>query len=243
MTFIYYIKRYLRRCKIENMGLSYKVYNMYDLTWFRSMDFNLIIDVGAARGEHALVLHHFFPKAVIHAFEPLPNQSNKLKANTSGIPQIITHDFALDETDGSAKMNVCEDRYVDSSSIMPMTRLHEEAYPGSRPCKIIEIKTKRMDEVLTAEPTQKTFVKIDVQGAEARVVKGGERFLRSAHLIVAEVSLFSLYEGAARFDEFGLIMNNLGFSFGGVLDQNLDTRSKEIMQVDCIFVRSRESIR
>ena len=242
MIFTRYIKRYLKKRRIEGVGLSYRVYNMYDLPWLRNMDFNMIVDVGAARGEHSLVLHHFFPNALIHAFEPLPGQYNKLKANTAGIPQIITHNFALDEADGIAKMHVCEARYMDSSSILPMTRLHEEAYPGSRPCNITEIMTKKMDNVLTADAAKNIFVKIDVQGTEARVVKGGERFLRAAHLVMAEVSLFNLYVGAIPFDEFCIIMKNLGFLFGGVLDQNLDQRDKKIMQADCIFIRSQEGI-
>ena len=71
------------------------------------------------------------------------------------------------------------------------------------------IATSRLDEIEEVDAVD--YLKIDVQGSELSVFKGGRGKLRSAVAIHTEVSFVTLYREQPVFGEIDLSLRSLGF--------------------------------
>jgi FkbM family methyltransferase len=231
--------QFMRRRAVERCGLEYNVYRLYNRRWLLAMDFDMILDVGAARGAHSLVLHHLFPRAELHAFEPLAGSYEQLARNLSSLRRVFAHNVALADVDGRSPLYVADSSHRDASSLMPMTASHTHTYPGTRVSGVDTVQTRRLDSLLALGSDQRALVKLDVQGGEACVVTGGPEFFRRTSVIIVEVSFRQLYEGALSFEELYDLLRHLGFAFRGALSQDVSPQTGEIRQADLIFVGER----
>lgn len=73
------------------------------------------------------------------------------------------------------------------------------------------VKTKRLDDIL--EVADVDFFKIDVQGGELNVFKGGDRVLAETMVIQTEVEFVDLYKGQPLFAEIDQFLRSRGFLF------------------------------
>jgi FkbM family methyltransferase len=71
------------------------------------------------------------------------------------------------------------------------------------------IETRRLDDI--AEIAKVDFLKVDVQGSEMAIFRGGRSRLRDAVAVQTEVCLMELYKGQALFGEIDREMRALGF--------------------------------
>ena len=71
------------------------------------------------------------------------------------------------------------------------------------------IATRRLDDIAEIEALD--FLKIDVQGAELAVFRGGRERLSRAVAVQAEVSFIALYEGQPTFGEIDVELRQMGF--------------------------------
>jgi hypothetical protein len=81
------------------------------------------------------------------------------------------------------------------------------------------------------------LVKIDVQGFECEVIKGGLETLRRAKLVIVETTFRALYEGQPLFGDVYRALTELGFRYAGSngrLDSPIDGAP---VQEDSIFRR------
>lgn len=227
--------KHMERKRLAQIGIDFKTYDQYNLPWLRSYNFDTILDIGAARGGHSLVYHEMFPNAVIHAFEPIPENYNKLVANLSGISRIHTYNLALGSENGNKSLNTSP--YLDASSFLDMADLHKSAYPGSDFSGSKDVPVWTLDDMIQLSGNETVLIKMDTQGYEAKIIEGGKKVFGMAQAVIMEVCFQPLYEGAPTFDDLYLIMTSLGYDFRGNLEQSLETRDKSILQGDCIFLR------
>ena len=80
------------------------------------------------------------------------------------------------------------------------------------------------------------LLKLDVQGAEDRVLRGGARTLAAVDVCIVEVGIAHLYEGQATFVDLVDLLHAAGLGYFGNLEQSHDDRGAPIF-VDCVFVR------
>jgi len=134
-------------------------------------DFATVVDVGAGRGQFALVARRRYPTASLHCFEPLAHSREKLAAVVGR--DVRVHAIALGSTNTPAHFHVSQKR--DSSSILPITDRQVEAFPGAGEAGQIVVNRARLDEVLTPQALARpSLLKIDVQGYELEVLRGSE---------------------------------------------------------------------
>jgi len=65
-----------------------------------------VVDVGANRGQFALVARRWFPQARIFAFEPVRQPAELFRHVLSGDPQVVLHPYAPGTHDGAAIIHV-----------------------------------------------------------------------------------------------------------------------------------------
>jgi FkbM family methyltransferase len=140
------------------------------------------LDIGANLGATTLPLAASCA-GIIHAFEPDPTNFCMLKANLAiNCPShtIVLHQIALGDVNDIRAFEINPSNAGDNrlSGAGPGTM-------GEASWKRIEVPVRRLDDVIdvVAKPL---VVKIDAQGAEARIMAGGRRTLAEADLISLE---------------------------------------------------------
>jgi len=80
-----------------------------------------------------------------------------------------------------------------------------------RAVKTYPVETKRLDDI--PEVTGTDFLKVDVQGAELLVFRGGERMLNDVLVVQTEVEFVPLYKDQPLFAEVDMFLRGRGLQF------------------------------
>jgi len=87
------------------------------------------------------------------------------------------------------------------------------------------------------------LMKLDVQGFELEVLKGGRRALGLSEVVIMEVSLIPYNDGAPLFSEVIAFMNGEGFVAFDFCGQIRRESDHALFQTDVVFVRQESSLR
>lgn len=208
-----------------------------DQEWLKAIGFDVILDVGANTGQFARAAHTVFPNARIYSFEPLPDCLTAMGERMKGISGFQAFGSAIGNEDGT--ITIHHNTSSPSSSILPMTREHTEAFPWTEGDTDIEVEIHRLDHFLPQlDLSGNILLKIDVQGFSQQVLLGAPEALSRSRAVFIETSFVQLYEGEATFDTTYRFMIDRGFEFVGFLDQLEHPKSGRILQGDAIFLKA-----
>ena len=79
-------------------------------------------------------------------------------------------------------------------------------------------------------------MKLDVQGYEASVLRGGIDLLKRTRIVIAETTFTPLYKGQTSLGDLCAIMEPLGFRYREAFGVVRDTGSGEPLWQDSVFV-------
>jgi|688.fasta_scaffold175142_3 FkbM family methyltransferase len=79
------------------------------------------------------------------------------------------------------------------------------------------------------------FIKIDTQGSEIDIIKGGLSICKSANYILLEVALTEYNIGAPQYDDVVSFMDSIGYEISDILEEHYDETTKT--QIDILFKR------
>lgn len=194
-----------------------------------------LVDVGANKGQFALLARALFPEAIIHAFEPLDEEAARLAALFEGDATLFLHQMALGEDNGKATMHISG--RADSSSLLPITPMQERYFRGTAPIARRTIAMARGDDALReTDLPRPLMIKLDVQGYELSVLRGMHDTLTRADYVHAEVSFVELYSGQPLADEVIAFLRLHRFRLSGI--HNLTAGpAGEAVQADALFER------
>ena len=197
----------------------------------------VVLDVGAHMGWYAADLRTFGFTGKIISFEPQTVPYQELRDRASRDVGWSAENFALGDADTTTTLHLSESR--ESSSILDILPKHVEALPGSRVLGSEEIQVFRLDSILSryADPQDKVFLKLDVQGFEKKVLEGAGGCMGQICGIQLEMSLKPLYEGESLFSELYSEMESEGFHLAWVEPGFRDEKTGELLQLDGIFIR------
>ena len=145
-----------------------------------------VFDIGANHGLYSVLASKRIGRnGQVYAFEPSPRERAKLmrnlKINRCKNVQVV--EIALSESSGEATLNVVQGTEVGCNSL--------RAPDVDQPTIPVKVKIEPLDNFLAQAGVKKIdFVKLDVEGAEQSVLKGGEKYFSSAErpVILAEIS-------------------------------------------------------
>lgn len=194
---------------------------------------NYIIDVGANSGQFSKVASHHYPEAKMDVFEPLPNLYPKVAKMFERNKNITTHNLALGNESGTIKFNQNEFGHISSILDISTDNVH---YPKGKASNEINVEIKTLDSVSAYEQAGKgkSLLKLDVQGYELEVLKGGDKTLKNLDYILIEANLEQLYTNQPTFTEVNNYLNSKGFELTGMLDFNLGFQNKYI-EIDLLY--------
>lgn len=156
------------------------------------------LDVGANIGNHSLFFARRF--AAVHAFEPHPDTFALLRFNTQWDPRIHARRVGLGSEAGRFEL-------FEHATNLGGSSLRNASAQGDRK---VSIDIERLDD-LALDGRGPDFMKIDVEGFETEVLKGGlNTIARGQPLIVLEQHLAEFRDGQP---EAVRLLAGLGYRF------------------------------
>jgi FkbM family methyltransferase len=197
------------------------------------LDCKHVVDIGANRGQFALIVRRCFPRVRIDSFEPLAEPGSIFRAVFKKDKRVYLHPCAIGPEAGKATIHVS--RHDDSSSLLPISALQDNLFPGTAEKETRTIDVCRLDEVLTADSiSSPALLKLDVQGYEIQALQGCENFLHCFAHVYVECSFVEFYAGQVFADEVIAWLREHGFILVGVYNMAYDSRGKAV-QADFMF--------
>jgi len=191
------------------------------------------VDIGANRGQFALVARHCFPDASIFSFEPLSAPAETFSRVFAGDERVQLFRVAIGPVTGTATIHVSQ--RDDSSSLLPITAAQDRLFPGTAEARTETISVGRLVDFVAADRIKSpALLKLDVQGFELSALQGCEDLLLRFDWLYVECSFAELYEGQALADEVMAWLRLRGFSLSGVYNMSYDGNGKAI-QADFLF--------
>ena len=171
----------------------------------------VIFDIGGNIGITSVYLASLFPEAQIYTFEPLKENFEILKKNTSQFNNIEVFNYGLGAKNGSFKLYLSDDEenYGGVSLYSEVEGNMSEPYT--------ECEVKNVNEVIQETGvTSIDLIKIDTEGAEYDILTSfKDEFLNKTSWITGEL------HGNRDFELLNYL-NDLGFSIS--LNKNIDSR-------------------
>lgn len=186
----------------------------------KEIQISVAYDIGAYKGQYARMVNRVFPKTKLFLFEANNEHTNEL--DKLGFPSFIATllsserdvEFFAEGTSGDSVFRENSSFYANtisrvhkSTSLLKLSRIHNLPSPD--------------------------LIKIDVQGAELEVIKGGLSLVKSAKILIVEMSLLEYNHNAPRITEVLDYLKKIGFSPIKVLESH--SREGELFQIDIAF--------
>ncbi len=185
----------------------------------------VIFDIGASNGAWTDLAAPLWPDAHVHCFEPLQQRRAAMQEMIARYPGRITHHaLGVGDADGELSLGVTEDLWASSF-----------AYKGA---STQTAPVRALDSLLqegTIAPPQ--LVKIDVQGFEQRVIKGGRRTLEACDFILMECAFYPFCAEMQRLDQSIGFMAEAGFAPYEFVDFLRRPVDGAMGQCDILFIR------
>lgn len=200
---------------------------------FEKENLQLIVDIGANRGQFALVARKHFPDAKIISFEPLSKPSAIFLNIFADDPRVFLYEMAIGPETKETKMHVSFSD--DSSSLLPISNHQNNLFPGTSEKETCSVQVKPLDAVLNAKDiTSPALLKMDVQGYEREALEGCKSLLPLFAYIYVECSFVELYTDQSLASEIIVFLHDEGFELIGIYNLSNDKNGKAI-QGDFLF--------
>jgi FkbM family methyltransferase len=188
-----------------------------------------IVDVGAYVGDWTRLVKGVFPASRVLMVEGQPSKELALEAAKAEFPGSVDYRVAL--LSSTAGKEVVFHELEQGSSVY-----EEKSRFPRQPRTLV---TRTLDEVSLAAGFERCdLLKLDVQGHELEVLKGGLRLLRSAPLALLEVSFVQVNVGAPIFHEVVQFMAQQGFVACDICSLARRRRDQVLLQSDLLFLRN-----
>lgn len=222
---------------VHRAGGIPKLYPRLSQPWLRALGLRTVLDIGANVGQFAATIHAALPEARIVSFEPLPDCYRQLQRTMAGAVGFSAVNLALGDITGSLSFQ--RSSFSDSSSFLPMAEAHRRLFPFTRATHETQVRAARLDDIaLSLHLEEPLLIKIDVQGYEERVLRGGERTVRCASVLIVETGFVELYEGQPLFDAIYGLLSGWGFRYHGSIEQLVSPDDGRVLQENSVFLQS-----
>lgn len=172
---------------------------------FRHRHIDHVIDIGANTGQFAGEVRRAGYRGKLTCYEPNPKAAELIPAH---LDAEIRNVLVADETSGNRTLRIYDKS--DFASIFSLQPDFAARYGVSnQDVQIIQVPSVRLDDEHLAG--ERIYLKIDTQGSEAIVLKGGRDLLARTAVIQAEIPFLSLYTGAPKAIELLGILADMGF--------------------------------
>lgn len=191
-------------------------FHVYDL--FEVPSLIQVVDVGAAPNSSSPEPYQFLINqgvARVIGFEPDERACSDLNSQFDGTQNQCFPYFVGDGTERTfhtLSSPLCSSLYPPNRAVIDMFTGLEDYFNEVRRDTV---STTRLDDI--PELGSVDFLKLDVQGAELDVLKGGVKTLEDTMIVLSEVEFVELYEEQPLFGDISSFMRDHGFMFHAIV--------------------------
>jgi FkbM family methyltransferase len=198
---------------------------------------DLVIDVGANVGQYAERVRALGYGGRIISFEPSTAAFEVLQLKAfRAAGSWHASNKGLGERPCRATLHLSENSV--SSSMLQVGPAHLAAAPDSRVTAAEEVVVSTLDlELRSRQAGELLYLKLDVQGLELPVLRGGAETLGNTLAVQVEVSFVTLYEGQTDWLELCAYLGDRGFRPAYVEGGYEDAATGRMLQADLLFLR------
>jgi len=144
----------------------------------RELDPRVVFDVGANVGDWTAYAHDRFPSATVHCFELVPDTADRLARRFEGDEQVVVHRIGLSDQPGTVAIH----HYPARPDLSTMV-----AYPQPFQSVALDVAVDVGDARLASAGIDRIdLLKVDVEGAEQRVLRGFSSAFADARVTVVQ---------------------------------------------------------
>jgi FkbM family methyltransferase len=221
---------------LKSQGGIADLYIRLNKPWFYQLQIDSILDIGGNIGLFSKTMRQMLPDAQIYAFEPLPSCYAQMTRLMKGDAKYQGFNCGLGEK--QEDLLIQQNSHAPSSSFLQLGDKHKEAFPFTAETRQIKVPVCRLDDLAKDLNLGKNLmIKVDVQGFEDKVLRGGLETFSKAKLLILELSYQELYKGQPLFDDIYQELMKLGFKFCGTMEQMPEPTTREFLDADCIFIK------
>jgi FkbM family methyltransferase len=156
-----------------------------------------ILDIGACKGSYSELFFKLYNNTRIILFEPNFILYKRLKKKFNGIHNIEIYNYGIGDKNKSKKFltSSMSDYTSTFSSMNKKSKylfIRNLLYGGQGKIKYVITKIKQLDKVFVKKKII-DLIKIDVEGYEEKVIKGGVKTLKNTRVILIEYHNDDLY--------------------------------------------------
>ena len=191
----------------------------------------LILDIGAYHGGWAKLAHQLFPQSKMFLIEANKNHQPALQK----LDFIKGFDIALLGEKPKKSVNF----YLPPPSRPSAgSSIYKEQTQAFNKCKVRKLPMNTLDSVVKKLQLKNIdFIKIDTQGSELNILKGGLKTVLKAEFILLETQILEYNLGAPYFKKVLDYMEKINFKLFDITEIH-HLPSGEMSQLDLLFVKS-----
>lgn len=193
----------------------------------------VIYDIGAYKGEWAIDVLKIFPAASFYMFEAQEAKEVFLRTISGKHPNQLNYYIGLLGAVSGKEVSFHE--YGTASSV------HSEYFKTEAVSSIRQLQT--LDDIIEENKWPlPNLVKLDTQGYEIEILKGGCRAIANTEAILMEVSFLEIYKGAPLFRDVVRQMSDWGFQVYDICTLMRRPLDQALYQADVLFVKSNSKL-
>ena len=219
--------KFLNKNQVSN---SYTIINLLKIKGFRPKN---IVDVGAGHGEWTLMALKIFSHSNYFLFDANKKNENSLLKISNIYPDINFKICLLSD----------DEKTYDFYNMGSGSSIYEEKTSHKRVIEQIKSTTLEKELSLNILRNKKNLLKIDVQGAELKILKGLGDSIEQFEVIIMEVSVIEYNKNSPLFLDVINYMNSKFFRIYDIYDlKRLGNERSFLLQFDTIFVKQNSTL-
>lgn len=192
--------------------------------FFEYAEIDFVFDVGANSGQYAKRLRNEVKyDGNIVSFEPIDQLAQDISSYAKSDSKWHIEAIALDETDGIKQFNIMHNsqfsslRTPSSSETNILSEMNIVSRSISVQCRTLDYIFNKYKEKYNFK---RPFLKMDTQGSDINVVRGGLSVIRKMAGIQSELPVTKIYEGSPDYREVLYFYEGIGFSICSIFLPN-----------------------
>ena len=214
----------------------------YMKSLFELLAIDCVLDVGANQGQYRNFLRSEVEfTGTIVSFEPIPRHVAEMRARADTDAKWIIEGYALGDTPGKTMFNVMVGTQF-SSFLQPDHSVLQRFQGSNDVQEKVEVEIRTLDSALRSleqrGPLGNLFLKMDTQGFDLEVLKGGAMTLQRVCALQSEASVKPIYVGMPSYTTTIEAIQALDFELSGIYPNNAG-HFPLLVEFDCYFIAKR----
>ncbi len=199
------IRRLLNKFGFEIHRISFNDPFLAQRELLKQVKVNIIFDIGAHIGNITAIYKKVFPDSTIYCFEPSPSTFKILQKRFKNDTSVKVFRIAISDKTGETQFFI--NKNEATNSLLPVMESSKKFVNNIKDLEtknIIKVFSSTLDEFCEDKNIEEIHIlKMDIQGAELKALKGAERMLTEKRiwLIFTEIMFIPLYKNQSLFHD------------------------------------------